>query len=47
MYEGDFIKGKKEGKGKFIWENGDYYIGKFLNDLKSGKGKIYYKNNIL
>ena len=36
---------KKEGNGKFIWENGEYYIGEYLNDLKNGKGKIYYNNN--
>ena len=22
MYEGDFINGKIEGNGKYIWENG-------------------------
>ena len=27
-YEGDFINDKYEGYGKYIWENGEYYIGK-------------------
>ena len=29
-----------DGNGKYIWENGSYYIG-----LKIGKGKLYYANN--
>ncbi len=28
-YEGDFKKGKKEGKGKFIWADGSRYEGEF------------------
>ena len=43
-YEGDFVKGKYEGNGKYISKNGEYYIGEWLNDLKHGKGKEYYKN---
>ena len=43
-YEGEFANDKKEGNGKYIEENGDYYIGQWLNDNKHGKGKEYYKN---
>ena len=43
-FEGDFINDKYEGNGKYIFENGNYYIGEFKNDLKHGKGIIYYKN---
>ena len=43
-YEGDFINDKFEGNGKYIYEDGDYYIGEWKNDLKHGKGKYYYKN---
>ena len=43
-YEGDFVNGKREGYGKFIWEDGEYYIGQWMNNLKYGKGIIYYKN---
>jgi len=28
-YEGDFYDGFKEGKGKMVFENGDYYHGQF------------------
>ena len=41
-YEGDFANGKREGKGKYITKDGEYYIGEWLNDLKHGKGILYY-----
>ena len=45
LYEG-FVKNKKyEGYGKYIYENGNYYIGQFSNSLKHGNGVEYYKNN--
>ena len=39
LYEGDFINDKFEGKGKYIYDDGDY-----KNGLRNGKGIIYYKN---
>ena len=47
VYEGDLINGICEGKGKYIFENGDYYIGQFKNGLRDGLGKQYYKNKQL
>ena len=44
MYEGVFINDKREGNGKYIYENGEYYIGECKNNLKHGKGTEYYKN---
>ena len=44
MYEGDFINGKFEGNGKYILENGVYYLGEWKNSLRHGKGIIYYSN---
>ena len=35
---------KFEGYGKYIYENGNYYIGKWLNNKMHGKGIEYYKN---
>ena len=35
----------KEGNGKYIFENGEYYIGEWLNYLGHGKGTLYYKDN--
>ena len=43
-YEGDFIKDRFEGIGKYIYEEGEYFFGKWLNGLKHGTGTIYYKN---
>ena len=39
-----FINGKREGNGKYIFEDGEYYIGEFKNDKRNGKGIEYYKN---
>ncbi len=43
-YDGDFVNGKKEGKGKYVWEDGEYYIGQWLNNQKHGKGIEYLKD---
>ena len=42
-YDGNFINGKREGNGKYIYEDEDYYIGQWANGLRNGKGKLYYK----
>ena len=44
LYEGDYNNDKAEGNGKYIYENGEYYIGQFLDGEKHGKGIKYYKN---
>ena len=46
-YIGDFKEGKKEGFGKEIYVNGEYYEGYFKNDLKNGKGKLFNKFNCI
>ena len=46
-YEGFTKNNKPEGYGKYIYENGNYYIGQWLNDLRHGKGTLYYKNNTI
>ena len=43
-YEGDFVNDKYEGYGKYICENGYYYIGQFLNNNRHGKGILFSKN---
>ena len=37
-YEGEFEKGKFNGKGKLNYSNGDTYEGDFLNNKKHGFG---------
>ena len=44
QYEGEYVNDKFEGKGKYIYDNGEYYIGEWKNGLRNGKGKIYNKN---
>jgi hypothetical protein len=38
FYEGNWVKGKKEGIGNIRYSNGDTYSGKWFNDIKKGKG---------
>ena len=38
-YNGEFKDGKKQGKGVYIWANGDKFDGDFANDQVSGKGR--------
>ena len=41
-FEGEYLKGKKNGKGIIYYNNGNIlYEGYFLNDKKNGKGKEY------
>ena len=44
QYEGDFVNEKYEGKGKYIYENGRYYIDEFKSNWKHGKGILYYSD---
>ena len=37
-YTGDFVAGRKHGKGLKVWPNGDRYEGDFINDLRQGQG---------
>ena len=43
-YRNQLINYKREGNGKYIWEDGEYYIGQFKNGVANGKGIIYYSN---
>ena len=38
-YNGEFKDGKKQGKGVYIWVNGDKFDGDFANDQVSGRGR--------
>lgn len=43
-YDGEWVRGLKHGKGKFVFSYGDYYEGEFDKGLKSGHGVIYFKS---
>ena len=35
---------KFDGDGKYVYEDGVYYIGHFKNGLKHGKGKLFNRD---
>ena len=39
-YEGEFMNGKKDGRGKLIYKNGTEYIGDFKNNRHNGYGQL-------
>ena len=43
IFEGEFINGEKNGKGKEFYYNGKLkFEGEFINGEKNGKGKEYF-----
>ena len=47
-FEGEYLNGKKEGKGKQYWENGKLrFEGEYSNGERNGKGKLYFYNGEL
>ena len=44
VYEGDFVNGKRIGKGKLTWPSGEVYEGNFVNGKIIGKGKYTWPN---
>ena len=40
----EYANGKAEGYGKYIYENGKYYIRQWKTGLYHGKGILYYPN---
>ena len=50
IFEGEYVNGKKNGKGKEFYENNTpelKFEGEYLNDKRNGKGKEYYINGKL
>ena len=44
VYEGDFVDGKRTGKGKYTYTSGSVYEGDFVDGNFTGKGKYTYAN---
>jgi hypothetical protein len=38
VYEGIWVDGKMNGKGKLTWPDGRFYEGEYSNDQKNGFG---------
>ena len=43
-YEGNWVDGRKSGKGTYTWKNGDKYIGEWKSNKRNGKGDMFYSN---
>jgi len=43
-YTGEVANNKRNGKGKFLYINGNKYIGEFRDDQKDGRGTYYYND---
>ena len=46
-YEGDKINNQRNGRGKYIFDNGDIYDGQFGDDKCNGIGFYYVKGEKL
>lgn len=44
LYEGYRTNGKKDGHGRCIWPNGNYYIGQWKDGNMHGKGTLHLAN---
>jgi hypothetical protein len=41
VYEGEWVNGKFQGKGTYIWKNGQKYQGEYFEGLRHGDGDFY------
>ncbi len=41
-YDGEYVNGKKTGKGKFIWNDGSSYDGDWLDNKLHGFVIIFF-----
>ena len=47
-FEGEYLNGKRKGKGKEYYKDGKLkFEGEYLNGKRNGKGKEYYDNGKL
>lgn len=37
-YEGNFVADEKDGEGKMVFSNGEYFVGTFHRDMVEGPG---------
>jgi hypothetical protein len=44
VYVGDWVRGKKHGRGKYTRKDGTIYLGDYENDHKHGQGKCTWSN---
>jgi hypothetical protein len=44
VFEGQLVKGLRQGPGVFTWANGHRYDGEWVNDLPSGQARVFFTN---
>jgi len=44
VYEGELLRGKRQGQGELIWANGQRYQGEWVDDRPSGRGQLRFAN---
>ncbi len=44
---GEWLRGRKHGKGEFIYVDGSRYSGDWKDDRPSGQGKLSWRNGIV
>ena len=42
VYEGEWVAGHREGRGRLVYTNGAVYEGQFCADKKSGRGTYFH-----
>lgn len=47
VYEGQFVRNRKEGKGIMKYSNGESYEGEWKSDVREGQGKLTDANGII
>ena len=47
IFEGEYLNGKRNGKGKEYYNNKLIFEGEYLNDKRNGKGKEYDNNKLI
>lgn len=45
LYQGNFLKGKRNGIGKYFWEKDIYYHGEWNDNLMEGRGIYYFSKD--
>ena len=47
IFEGEYLNGERNGKGKEFYDEKLIFEGEYLNGERNGKGKEFYDNNKL
>ena len=43
VYRGEFVDGRREGRGKMTYANNDVYVGTWQNNMRTGSGVMWFR----